>query len=270
MDDSDGIGPGGVLPNLQALGLAGNRLADLGDIDKLAVLPGLLDITLAGNPLAKKQTYRTFLLSRCPRLNSIDQQAVTEEERSYAEAMYATPQDAVPVDVAAGWLAAAADARQSGWPGLAVAAAPGATGSPQRAAASKLLAQNMPAVLNYDAFAQLALNQPNSLQIGGKGQLPSMVSSVPSIQSGVLVLSGASALGLEGSAIGSGVSGSSYGKAGSPVRNASSNGRQRPGSAGKQSGSNTGSPGGRRAMGHSNSSGSPAGFPSRQVAYRGY
>lgn len=195
---------------------------------------------------------------------------MTEEERSYAEAMYSIPQDTQPIDAAAGWLAAASDARQGGWPGLAVAAAPGFTGSPQRAATGKFLAQNMPAVLNYDAFAQSALNQQNSLQIGGKGQLSNVVPSVPSIQSGVLVLSGASAFGLEGSSIGTGVSGSSFGKGGSPARNGCSNDRQRPGSAGKQPGSNTGSPAGRRVTGHSNGKGSPAGFPSRQVAYRGY
>lgn len=55
VDDRDDVGLGGILPNLQVLGLAGNRLADVGDVDKLAVLPGLIDITLAGNPIAKKQ-----------------------------------------------------------------------------------------------------------------------------------------------------------------------------------------------------------------------
>lgn len=226
------------------------------------------------------QIYRPLVLARCPCLELIDKQAVTEHERTYAETVLSLQQE-LPLDAAAGWLAAAADARQSGWPSVAVAAGPGGSPghAPAAAANSRFLAGNMPAVINYDAFAQLAVNvTANPLQVEGKGgvQLSGVVSSVPSIQSGVLVLSGAAAFGLEGLSYGNGSSGQLKGM--SPAGNASSNGRQRPGSAkrtsgvgaAQQNGASNSSPTGRRVMGHSSSSGNPGGFPVRQVAYRGY
>lgn len=46
---------GGLLPSLCVLQLAGNRLMDMAELDRLALLPGLLEVALAGNPLSRKQ-----------------------------------------------------------------------------------------------------------------------------------------------------------------------------------------------------------------------
>lgn len=51
----DSSSPVVCLPSLSLLQLAGNRLIDVADVDKLAALPGLTEVTLAGNPVAKKQ-----------------------------------------------------------------------------------------------------------------------------------------------------------------------------------------------------------------------
>jgi Leucine-rich repeat (LRR) protein len=51
----DNSGLAGLLPSLCVLQLSGNRLMDLAELDRLALLPSLLEVTLAGNPLARKQ-----------------------------------------------------------------------------------------------------------------------------------------------------------------------------------------------------------------------
>lgn len=53
--DSDGSSFAGCMPSLCVLHLAGNRLADLGELERLAALPSLLEVSLAGNPLVRKQ-----------------------------------------------------------------------------------------------------------------------------------------------------------------------------------------------------------------------
>jgi hypothetical protein len=37
------------------LQLSGNRLMDMAELDRLALVPSLLEVSLAGNPLARKQ-----------------------------------------------------------------------------------------------------------------------------------------------------------------------------------------------------------------------
>jgi hypothetical protein len=51
----DSSGLAGLLPSLCVLQLSGNRLMDMVELDRLALLPSLLEVTLAGNPLARKQ-----------------------------------------------------------------------------------------------------------------------------------------------------------------------------------------------------------------------
>jgi hypothetical protein len=43
------------------LQLAGNRLMDMAELDRLALLPALLEVALAGNPLARKQVGPVYL-----------------------------------------------------------------------------------------------------------------------------------------------------------------------------------------------------------------
>jgi hypothetical protein len=226
------------------------------------------------------QVYRPILISRSPQLQVIDGQQVTPGERAYAEEMFALPAaEPAPADTAAGLLAAVGDSR-GGWAPLTVAAAasgPGSHSSNGRsAAAGKLSAVSLPAVINYEALAQAMAANSGSLAMSAAGlsgvgglQLPGVVSSVPSIQSGVLVLSGASAFGLEGTSI---KGGSGSGRMASPS-GSWAGGKQRPVSGGRQkAAAGSGSPT-RRVTGPARveGSGSPGrGFPTRQVAYRGY
>jgi hypothetical protein len=226
-----------------------------------------------------------MLISRCPQLQVIDGQQVTPGEREYAEEMFALPAvDAAPADAAAGLLAAVGDSR-GGWAPLTVAAAvsgPGSSSSNGRgAAAGKLSAVLLPAVIHYEALAQAMAANSASLAVtagglsaaGGGVQLPGVVSSVPSIQSGVLVLSGASAFGLEGTSIGMG---SCSGRMASP-NSSWAGSKQRPVSGGRRNGAAGSAAGGgsptRRVTGPARveGNGSPGrGFPARQVVYRGY
>jgi hypothetical protein len=226
------------------------------------------------------QVYRPMLISRSPQLQVIDGQQVTPGKRDYAEEMFPLPAaEPAPAETAAGLLAAVGDSR-GGWAPLTVASAasgPGSHSSNGRsAAAGKLSAVSLPAVINYEALAQAMAANSGSLAVSAAGlsaagglQLPGVVSSVPSIQSGVLVLSGASAFGLEGTSIGMG---SSSGRMASP-NGSWAGGKQRPVSGGRQkAAAGSGSPT-RRVTGPARveGSGSPGkGFPGRQVAYRGY
>ena len=53
---STGASPrgGGTLSRLLVLKLAGNRLNDIGDLERLAAVSSLEELTLAGNPLSRK------------------------------------------------------------------------------------------------------------------------------------------------------------------------------------------------------------------------
>lgn len=225
-----------------------------------------------------------MLISRCPQLQVIDSQQVTPQERDYAEEMFALPPaDAAPADAAAGLLAAVSDSR-GGWAPLTVAAAMSGPSSSscngRGAAAGKMSAVLLPAVINYEALAQamaagsagLAVTAAG-LSAGGGLQLPGVVSSVPSIQSGVLVLSGSSAFGLEGTSIGLG---SSSGRM-AGANGSWAGGKQRPVSGGRRTGAAGSAAGGcsptRRVTGPARveGSGSPGrGFSARQIVYRGY
>ncbi|KAF8068426.1 LRRC9 [Scenedesmus sp. PABB004] len=235
-------GLGGALRGLTALHLGGNRLADAADLDRLGALPRLADVSLAGNPLASRPGCRALLIGRCAALATADRQPVTDDERSAAAAMLApAPVESGPPDAATGLLAAAADARAAGcgWLAFAPPPAPGTGPGAQRASmpAGRLSGPAALAVLDY---VQLAAAMPGLGAPGGGGG--GAAGSVPTIQSGVLVLSGSAAFGLSGTAI----------SGGRPAKRGGAKGAQSPG----------GSPGGaagRRALGQSGS-----------VAYRGY
>ncbi|KAG2444570.1 hypothetical protein HXX76_001315 [Chlamydomonas incerta] len=77
--------------SLQALHVGSNRISEPADLDRLTVLTGLLEVTLAGNPIARKNTYRAMVIAKCPRLQVLDQQVVTPDERDYSEQLYPPP-----------------------------------------------------------------------------------------------------------------------------------------------------------------------------------
>jgi len=78
------------LPKLQTLCLCSNRLLDIGELEKLAPLPGLLNLTLLNNAVARKQLYRPTLIRRLPSLKLIDGREVTLEERDRSELIFAS------------------------------------------------------------------------------------------------------------------------------------------------------------------------------------
>ncbi|GLC71381.1 hypothetical protein PLESTF_001109300 [Pleodorina starrii] len=78
-----------VCRTLQALHVGSNRISEPADLERLSALSGLMELTLAGNPLSRKNSYRPMVVARCPRLQVLDQQPVTVEERDYAEQAFA-------------------------------------------------------------------------------------------------------------------------------------------------------------------------------------
>lgn len=215
--------PGDVLsglPRLRVLRLDGNRLADPWDAaDKLAGLPALTAVSLTNNPATRRGVpHRPLLIARCgPALALIDGVEVSEEERACVEAAGTGSAPQSPASAAAGGalsararlgdgydaatalLVAAADSR------AAMAAAAGGSSGSDRVAGSPRASPQQPRALACDALAALAVRHGLG-GVSGSGAL--FTPSVPSIQSGVLLLTGAGGFGLAGTAIGGGRSGS--------------------------------------------------------------
>lgn len=177
------------------------------------------------------QMFRQLVMSKVPQLLTLDCQPITDSDRNSASQMYlATAGAAAPTGLGVSALGAAAGdpavilnpldytagllvspgvlergsgsgAGSSGGGyfsgfGIGIGAAGG------KVATQGKLSSLVPAVLNYDALSsQLLANA--TLQPGPTGYpLAGLGGSVPSIQSGTLVLSGANAFGLEGTSIG--------------------------------------------------------------------
>ncbi|XP_071666785.1 leucine-rich repeat-containing protein 51 isoform X3 [Patagioenas fasciata] len=70
-----------IHPSLQ---LHGNNIGELGEVDKLGVLPQLRRLTLHGNPMEELRGYRNYVLSELPHLTSLDFSAVTKQDREDA------------------------------------------------------------------------------------------------------------------------------------------------------------------------------------------
>lgn len=65
-------GLGEVIPNLETLILTNNHIQELGDLDPLAELPKLTYLSLLSNPVANKQHYRSYVISKLPNLRVLD------------------------------------------------------------------------------------------------------------------------------------------------------------------------------------------------------
>lgn len=72
---------GSSLPSLDALVLSGNRIASLGDIQRLASLSNLTLLSLLNNPVTRKAHYRFYTIFAFPRLRVLDFQKVKRRER---------------------------------------------------------------------------------------------------------------------------------------------------------------------------------------------
>jgi hypothetical protein len=150
------------------------------------------------------QVHRTQLVARCPGLQRIDGVAITQQERDYVQAvasLQGTPRRAADgaSSAAASLLLAAAEGR--------AAAAP--AGSPMPGCNSRVAAPvagsmhgsgvAMPAVLNSEALGMAAAIAARQGLLGGSTTV--FQPSVPSIQSGVLLLTGAASFGLAGTGL---------------------------------------------------------------------
>lgn len=174
---------------------------------------------------AHPQAYRQLFIGQCSQLQTIDGQPVTDEERDYVEALATVDSPRfveVPQYTAATLLAAAAETKTAP-PSLPLArlqAAAAHSSAPEVASPKAVYgSQGLPTLgnpLSYEGLASLAAARQALLGSVLPGLLPT---SVPSIQSGVLVFTGPASFGLEGTAMrGSSSSpGGSSGTAGSPA-----------------------------------------------------
>lgn len=75
----------GPLPRLRGLYLALNRVAELGELEKLRSLRHILLIDLSANPVARKPMYRTCIIQAAGSVRAIDGKEVTADEREKVE-----------------------------------------------------------------------------------------------------------------------------------------------------------------------------------------
>ncbi|KAJ3176166.1 U2 small nuclear ribonucleoprotein A', partial [Irineochytrium annulatum] len=76
------------VPNLTALVLSNNQLAELGDLEVLGGFTKLSHLSLMDNPVTLKKHYRMFLINRCPTLRVLDFRKVKDKERQEAKALF--------------------------------------------------------------------------------------------------------------------------------------------------------------------------------------
>ncbi|KAG1679410.1 hypothetical protein FOA52_007701 [Chlamydomonas sp. UWO 241] len=170
--------------SLQALHLGCNRVAEASDLDRLEALVSLVEVTLASNPVSRKQTYRAILINRCASLCVIDGSAVSLDERDYSDQLFAPPpasEGLAQALLAGGVGGGAMSGRALGMGGLQAAGGGGMR------------------VVDMSGLAVgLGAHGGGGMGSAGLGILGGSSGSVPSIQSGTLVMAGASAFGLEG------------------------------------------------------------------------
>lgn len=93
---------GESLPNIEWLILTNNKVSSFVELDKpLRGMSKLKYLSLMDNPIAKRQEYRLFVISRCPRLKVLDYKKVTVGERQRAQEEY-TDKTATSLDAAQG------------------------------------------------------------------------------------------------------------------------------------------------------------------------
>ncbi|KAI9202928.1 uncharacterized protein BJ171DRAFT_600383 [Polychytrium aggregatum] len=73
------------LKSLSYLNLRGNRISSFDQIDHLAVLPNLKSLSLVENPITELPNYRLEIIMRLKKLERLDKDPVTEDEREEAE-----------------------------------------------------------------------------------------------------------------------------------------------------------------------------------------
>ncbi len=65
--------------------VAGNRIVEFWEVDRLAELPHLMEIALANNPMSRKPNYRNAIIKRLPALIIFDGKEISADERMRIE-----------------------------------------------------------------------------------------------------------------------------------------------------------------------------------------
>ncbi|KAK2167257.1 hypothetical protein LSH36_30g00029 [Paralvinella palmiformis] len=78
------------MKNLQYINLRGNNITDMKQIKKLMVLPLLRAVALSDNPIADEDDYRMEVLIALRRIERLDKDEYTDEERQEAQDTYET------------------------------------------------------------------------------------------------------------------------------------------------------------------------------------
>jgi len=76
------------LKNLQYINMRGNQIASLKEVEKLQPLPNLRALALAENPVCEEDDYRMECLIALRKLERLDKDEYTDEERQEAEAIF--------------------------------------------------------------------------------------------------------------------------------------------------------------------------------------
>ncbi|XP_034051302.1 leucine-rich repeat-containing protein 9 isoform X2 [Thalassophryne amazonica] len=74
-----------ALTKLCKIFLCTNKLQNITELEKLDVLPSLTELSVVGNPVAQQSVHRLAVLHRLSRLQVLDGEMITEEERARAE-----------------------------------------------------------------------------------------------------------------------------------------------------------------------------------------
>ncbi|PIK48406.1 hypothetical protein BSL78_14736 [Apostichopus japonicus] len=77
-----------LMINLQYLNLRGNNIGDVKETAKLKCLPKLRALILSDNPISDEDDYRMEVLINLRRIERLDKDEFTEEERQEAEEIY--------------------------------------------------------------------------------------------------------------------------------------------------------------------------------------
>jgi U2 small nuclear ribonucleoprotein A' len=78
------------LPNLKAVILTNNRIAELADLEPLSRFAKLETLVLNENPVKNKENYRLWVLWRCRKLRFLDYVKVKQAEREAADEIFGT------------------------------------------------------------------------------------------------------------------------------------------------------------------------------------
>ncbi|RAH65452.1 U2 snRNP complex subunit LEA1 [Aspergillus aculeatinus CBS 121060] len=81
------------VPNLTAVNLTANAVAELADLDPLRGLTGLTHLVVLENPVTRKEHYRHYLIWRIPNLRFLDYQKVKDAEREKATELFGTAEE---------------------------------------------------------------------------------------------------------------------------------------------------------------------------------